>query len=71
MEVGVQALVVCVAKSRHLSLSSSFQRCSFASWIKNNIKKKECCFYIEDDRYKSANLNPYFGRGYSAESSQS
>ncbi|MCJ8732785.1 hypothetical protein PDJAM_G00215280 [Pangasius djambal] len=50
MEDGVQALVVSVAKSRYLSLSSSFQRCSFSSWIKDNIKKKECCFYVEDGR---------------------
>ncbi|XP_053482029.1 transient receptor potential cation channel subfamily M member 2 [Ictalurus furcatus] len=50
MEDGVQALSVCVAKSRYLSPSSSFQRCSFSSWIKVNIKKKECCFYVEDGR---------------------
>ncbi|KAB5577294.1 hypothetical protein PHYPO_G00208240 [Pangasianodon hypophthalmus] len=50
MEDGVQALAVSVAKSRYLSLSSSFQRCSFSSWIKDNIKKKECCFYVEDGR---------------------
>lgn len=26
------------------------KRCSLASWIKDNIKKKECCFYVEDAR---------------------
>ncbi|XP_048050691.1 transient receptor potential cation channel subfamily M member 2 isoform X2 [Megalobrama amblycephala] len=26
------------------------KRCSLASWIKGNIKKKECCFYVEDAR---------------------
>ncbi|KAG1944979.1 transient receptor potential cation channel subfamily M [Pimephales promelas] len=33
--------------SRNLSLSPFFQRCSLASWIKDNIKKKECYFYEE------------------------
>lgn len=69
MENGVQALAVCVAKSRHLPLSPSFQRCSFSSWIKDNIKKKECYFYVEDDRYTSANMQPYFDVVCSAESS--
>lgn len=55
----MQALAVCVAKSRHLLLSPSFQHCSFSSWIKKNIKKKECHFYVEDGRYSSANMNPY------------
>ncbi|XP_016324834.1 transient receptor potential cation channel subfamily M member 2 [Sinocyclocheilus anshuiensis] len=46
----VQMLAVSAVKSRYLSLSPSFQRCSLASWIKENIKKKECCFYVEDGR---------------------
>ncbi|XP_072541667.1 transient receptor potential cation channel subfamily M member 2 [Salminus brasiliensis] len=47
----VHTLAVSVAKtSRYLSLSPSFQRCSLSSWIKENIKKKECCFYVEDGR---------------------
>ncbi|KAM6934197.1 transient receptor potential cation channel subfamily M member 2 [Xenentodon cancila] len=29
-------------------LSSSFQRHTFSSWIKENICKKECCFYQKD-----------------------
>ncbi|KAK3543297.1 hypothetical protein QTP70_014040 [Hemibagrus guttatus] len=48
-EERVQALAVCVAKSRYLSLFSS-QHCSYSSWIKKNIRKKECCFYAECDR---------------------
>ncbi|XP_077071926.1 transient receptor potential cation channel subfamily M member 2 isoform X3 [Siphateles boraxobius] len=39
-----------VEGARYLSLSPSFQRCFLASWIKDNIKKKECCFYVEDAR---------------------
>lgn len=71
MEDGVQALSVCVAKSRYLSPSSSFQRCSFSSWIKANIKKKECCFYVEDGRYTSANMHPYSDLACSAQTNQS
>uniref|UniRef100_A0A673H998 Uncharacterized protein n=1 Tax=Sinocyclocheilus rhinocerous TaxID=307959 RepID=A0A673H998_9TELE len=48
----VQTLAVSAVKGRYLSLSPSFQRCSLASWIKENIKKKECCFYVEDGRYE-------------------
>ncbi|XDV29944.1 hypothetical protein PO909_032961 [Leuciscus waleckii] len=33
------------------SLFSNIEkRCSLAPWIKDNIKKKECCFYVEDAR---------------------
>ncbi|KAI4893011.1 hypothetical protein NFI96_027337 [Prochilodus magdalenae] len=47
----LQNLAVSLAKtSRYLSLSPSFQRCSLSSWITDNIKKKECCFYVEDGR---------------------
>ncbi|XP_016108589.1 transient receptor potential cation channel subfamily M member 2-like [Sinocyclocheilus grahami] len=46
----VQTLTVSTIKGRYLSLSPYFQRCSLASWIKENIKKKECCFYVEDGR---------------------
>ncbi|XP_056610904.1 LOW QUALITY PROTEIN: transient receptor potential cation channel subfamily M member 2 [Triplophysa dalaica] len=35
----------------YFSLSSSSQRGSISSWVKENIKKKSCCFYEEDDRY--------------------
>ncbi|XP_036395897.1 transient receptor potential cation channel subfamily M member 2 [Megalops cyprinoides] len=45
----VHTLAVSAAKtSRCLSLSPSFQRGLFTSWVKDNIKKKECCFYAED-----------------------
>uniref|UniRef100_A0A8C1TMH0 Transient receptor potential cation channel subfamily M member 2 n=1 Tax=Cyprinus carpio TaxID=7962 RepID=A0A8C1TMH0_CYPCA len=46
----VQTLAMSAVKGRYLTLSPSFQRCSLASWIKENIKKKECCFYVEDGR---------------------
>uniref|UniRef100_A0A672QGX0 Uncharacterized protein n=1 Tax=Sinocyclocheilus grahami TaxID=75366 RepID=A0A672QGX0_SINGR len=46
----VQTLAVSAIEGRYLSLSPSFQRCSLASWITENIKKKECCFYVEDGR---------------------
>lgn len=50
----VQALAVGLAKSsRYACLSPSFQRCSLSPWIKENIKKKECCYYVEDGRYVS------------------
>ncbi len=48
----VQTLAVSTSKGRYLTLSPSFQRCSLASWIKDNIKKKECCFYVEEGRYE-------------------
>ncbi|XP_077072333.1 transient receptor potential cation channel subfamily M member 2-like isoform X3 [Siphateles boraxobius] len=33
------------------SISSNIEkRCFLASWIKDNITKKECCFYVEDAR---------------------
>ncbi|KAL1267375.1 hypothetical protein QQF64_032738 [Cirrhinus molitorella] len=36
------------------NLATLFQniekRCLLASWIKDNIKKKECCFYVENGR---------------------
>ncbi|XP_029314727.1 transient receptor potential cation channel subfamily M member 2 [Cottoperca gobio] len=34
-----------VRPSTHLSLSSSFQRCAFASWTRENIHKRKCCFF--------------------------
>ncbi|XP_051566552.1 transient receptor potential cation channel subfamily M member 2 [Myxocyprinus asiaticus] len=47
----VQSLAVSSVKGgRYLSHSHSFQHCSLASWIKDNIRKKECCFYVEDAR---------------------
>ncbi|KAM4731283.1 transient receptor potential cation channel subfamily M member 2 [Anableps anableps] len=36
------------AASKHLSISPSFQRFAFTSWIKQNISKKECCFFQMD-----------------------
>ncbi|RXN16987.1 transient receptor potential cation channel subfamily M member 2 [Labeo rohita] len=45
----VQTLARSAVKGQYLSLSPSFQR-SLASWVKVNIKKKECCFYVEDGR---------------------
>ncbi|KAM3842235.1 transient receptor potential cation channel subfamily M member 2-like [Diretmus argenteus] len=42
----VHTLAISAATaSKHLSLSPSLQRCTFASWIKDNVRKKECCFY--------------------------
>ncbi|XP_029557806.1 transient receptor potential cation channel subfamily M member 2 isoform X2 [Salmo trutta] len=43
-----QTLAVSAAKTSKLSLSSSTQR-SLAAWIKDNIRKKECCFYVDGD----------------------
>ncbi|XP_036815343.1 transient receptor potential cation channel subfamily M member 2 isoform X2 [Oncorhynchus mykiss] len=43
-----QTLAVSAAKTSKLSLSTSTQR-SLAAWIKDNIRKKECCFYVDDD----------------------
>lgn len=31
--------------SKHLSVSPSFQHFTFASWIRKNIRKRECFFY--------------------------
>ncbi|TSK92937.1 Transient receptor potential cation channel subfamily M member 2 [Bagarius yarrelli] len=31
-------------------MSQINKRCTFSSWIKDNIKKKECYFYVEQDR---------------------
>ncbi|XP_026232352.1 transient receptor potential cation channel subfamily M member 2 [Anabas testudineus] len=36
--------------SKHLSFSPSFQRCAFSSWVRENICKKECCFFDKDVR---------------------
>ncbi|XP_047193404.1 transient receptor potential cation channel subfamily M member 2 [Scophthalmus maximus] len=42
----VHSLAISSARpSEHLSLSPSFQRCAFASWIRGNVCKKECCFF--------------------------
>lgn len=42
----VKSLVMSAASpSKHLSLSPSFQRCAFASWVRDNINKKECCHF--------------------------
>uniref|UniRef100_A0A669BF39 Transient receptor potential cation channel, subfamily M, member 2 n=1 Tax=Oreochromis niloticus TaxID=8128 RepID=A0A669BF39_ORENI len=47
----VHSLAVNTAiHSKHLSLSLSFQRLALASWIKENICKKECCFFEKDGR---------------------
>ncbi|KAG9349264.1 hypothetical protein JZ751_027707 [Albula glossodonta] len=35
--------------SDYMSLSPSFQRGLYSSWIKQNIRKKECCFFVEDE----------------------
>ncbi|XP_066542040.1 transient receptor potential cation channel subfamily M member 2-like [Hoplias malabaricus] len=51
VEPASQTLTAHVAQRfRYISLSPSFQRGSVSSWIKENIKKKECCFYVEDGR---------------------
>uniref|UniRef100_A0AAX7V6J8 Transient receptor potential cation channel subfamily M member 2 n=1 Tax=Astatotilapia calliptera TaxID=8154 RepID=A0AAX7V6J8_ASTCA len=45
----VHTLAVNTARpSKHLFLSPSFQRLALASWIKENICKKECCFFEKD-----------------------
>uniref|UniRef100_A0A8C4FF86 Transient receptor potential cation channel, subfamily M, member 2 n=1 Tax=Dicentrarchus labrax TaxID=13489 RepID=A0A8C4FF86_DICLA len=42
----VHSLAISTAKpSQHFPLSLSFQRSAFASWIKENINKRECCFF--------------------------
>uniref|UniRef100_A0A8C8LRC5 Transient receptor potential cation channel subfamily M member 2 n=1 Tax=Oncorhynchus tshawytscha TaxID=74940 RepID=A0A8C8LRC5_ONCTS len=43
-----QTLAVSATKTSKLSLSTSTQR-SLAAWIKDNIRKKECCFYVDGD----------------------
>ncbi|XP_064875857.1 transient receptor potential cation channel subfamily M member 2 isoform X2 [Oncorhynchus nerka] len=43
-----QTLAVSAAKTSKLSLSASTQH-SLAAWIKDNIRKKECCFYVDGD----------------------
>uniref|UniRef100_A0A8C3ARZ7 Transient receptor potential cation channel, subfamily M, member 2 n=1 Tax=Cyclopterus lumpus TaxID=8103 RepID=A0A8C3ARZ7_CYCLU len=37
--------ISAVRPSKHLSRSPSFQRCAFTSWTKDNIHKRECCFF--------------------------
>ncbi|XP_031442375.1 transient receptor potential cation channel subfamily M member 2 [Clupea harengus] len=32
------------------NLLSNLRRCSLKSWIKENIKKKECCFFVQTER---------------------
>ncbi|KAM9709328.1 transient receptor potential cation channel subfamily M member 2 isoform 2-T2 [Menidia menidia] len=44
----VGTLAICPA-SKHLYRSPSFQRDVF-TWIKENIRKKECCFFQKDPR---------------------
>ncbi|XP_056145143.1 transient receptor potential cation channel subfamily M member 2 [Lampris incognitus] len=47
----VHSLAVSSATaSKSLCLSPSFQRCTLTSWIRDNIKKRECCFYEEGGR---------------------
>ncbi|XP_018580884.1 transient receptor potential cation channel subfamily M member 2 [Scleropages formosus] len=47
----VQTLAVSTAKtSKYLSFSPSFQHLKFTTWIKDNIRKKECCYYVQDAR---------------------
>uniref|UniRef100_A0A8D0CLW0 Transient receptor potential cation channel, subfamily M, member 2 n=1 Tax=Sander lucioperca TaxID=283035 RepID=A0A8D0CLW0_SANLU len=42
----VHTLAISAARpAKHLSLSPPFQCCAFASWTKENIHKKECCFF--------------------------
>ncbi|KAG9271648.1 transient receptor potential cation channel subfamily M member 2-like [Astyanax mexicanus] len=38
-KVGMEAVQLCIKK-----------RCSLSCWVKENITKKECCFYVEDGR---------------------
>ncbi|KAE8299410.1 hypothetical protein D5F01_LYC01805 [Larimichthys crocea] len=37
-------------RNKKFSTSPSFQRSTFASWMTENIQKKECCFYEKDDK---------------------
>ncbi|XP_075960121.1 transient receptor potential cation channel subfamily M member 2 [Anarhichas minor] len=34
-----------VRPSKHLSASPSFQRCAITSWTRENLHKRECCFF--------------------------
>uniref|UniRef100_A0AAY4EJ95 Transient receptor potential cation channel subfamily M member 2 n=1 Tax=Denticeps clupeoides TaxID=299321 RepID=A0AAY4EJ95_9TELE len=46
---------LCAAElTRKLPLPS--QRCLLKSWVKENIKKKRCCFYREDDAQKGKEI---------------
>ena len=48
----VQKLAASIAKTpKYLTFSPSLQRCSLKSWIKENIKKKECCFFVQTERW--------------------
>uniref|UniRef100_A0A671Z495 Transient receptor potential cation channel, subfamily M, member 2 n=1 Tax=Sparus aurata TaxID=8175 RepID=A0A671Z495_SPAAU len=38
-----------VKASKHFSLSPSFQRCTFAAWVRENVNKRECCFFEKAD----------------------
>ncbi|KAM7380643.1 hypothetical protein PAMP_003923 [Pampus punctatissimus] len=40
----------CVARDEPCSHLLYFARCSFSSWIKENIRKRECCFFEKGDR---------------------
>uniref|UniRef100_UPI0037E9964E transient receptor potential cation channel subfamily M member 2 n=1 Tax=Semicossyphus pulcher TaxID=241346 RepID=UPI0037E9964E len=42
----VHRLAISAARaSKHLSLSPSFQRYALTSWIRESIRKRECCFF--------------------------
>ncbi|KAM9342245.1 transient receptor potential cation channel subfamily M member 2 [Pholidichthys leucotaenia] len=42
--------ITAACKFKHHSLSPSYQRHAFTSWVKDNICKKECCFFERDAR---------------------
>uniref|UniRef100_A0A3Q1FJK9 Transient receptor potential cation channel, subfamily M, member 2 n=1 Tax=Acanthochromis polyacanthus TaxID=80966 RepID=A0A3Q1FJK9_9TELE len=44
------AVLRIVKASKDLSVSPSFQRYAFSSWVKQNICKKECCLFEKDGR---------------------
>uniref|UniRef100_A0A665WZT2 Transient receptor potential cation channel, subfamily M, member 2 n=1 Tax=Echeneis naucrates TaxID=173247 RepID=A0A665WZT2_ECHNA len=47
----IHTLAISAARpSKHLSVSPSFQRCAFSSWIRENIRKRECCFFEKNFR---------------------
>ncbi|XP_042620293.1 transient receptor potential cation channel subfamily M member 2-like isoform X1 [Cyprinus carpio] len=48
----ITAQVLSAVKGQIQSQSQSplYRRCCPADWIKKNIKKKECCFYVENGR---------------------
>uniref|UniRef100_A0A8C1MG34 Transient receptor potential cation channel, subfamily M, member 2 n=1 Tax=Cyprinus carpio TaxID=7962 RepID=A0A8C1MG34_CYPCA len=48
--ITVQALSAVKGQIQSQSQSPLYRRCCPAGWIKNEIKKKECCFYVEDGR---------------------